>query len=136
MECGSFIKAAAENNTGYRKQYIENHIKSKAHRVLVDKVDEYTAIFDPIQKERILFNFYKCMSNGQTYSDIQKDSAIQEIIALAIEAQVGQKVNRDSIRALLPSPTVMAQKLPQMKKRIDGEYFSISGVVFNFGSGL
>ena len=125
MECGAFIKAAADNNTGYRKQYIENHVKTKAHQDLVNKADEYNAIFDPIQKERILFNIAKCMTaGGMNYEQISKESSIQEIIALAIEAQVGQKVNRASIRALLPSPTVMAQKLPQMKKKIDGEYFS------------
>ena len=88
----------------------------------MNKEDEYNAIFDPIQKERILFNLTKAMTQaGMNYNQICQDSALQEIIALAIEAQVGQKVNRASIRALLPSPTVMAQKLPAMKKAIDGE---------------
>ena len=129
VECGVFIKAAADNNTGYRKQYIENHVKTKGHRDLVDNDAEYNAIFNPIQKERIALNLFKSISShGMTYTQIQKDSALQEIIALSIEAQVGQRVNRASIRALLPSASEMAQKVPKIKKRIDGEYFSISGV--------
>ena len=61
--------------------------------------------------------------NGMTYSQIQKDTHLQEIIALAIEAQVKEKVNRASIRVLFPAPTVMARKLPIMKEKIDSKFF-------------
>lgn len=123
MECGVYFKAIQNNAKRYRSCVIESHMKRQSHQDFLKKEKEaYWAKFTSIEKERIILAWIQMMARyGIQYSVFQKDSHLKEAICIAIESQIGQKIDRKSLDQLFPSPSTMALKIPLIKKKIDGK---------------
>lgn len=122
MECGVYFKAIQKNDKNYRAKVIEKHFTRQSHQDFLKKEKEtYWAKFTSIEKERLVLLWIQAIAKfGIQYAVFQKDSVLKEAVCVAIEAQIKQKVDRNSLDQLFPSPKTMAKKLPIMKKKIDG----------------
>lgn len=123
VECGVYFKAIQKNDKNYRGRVIERHFDRQSHQNFVNKEKEsYWAKFTSIEKERLVLLWIQAIAKfGIQYAVFQRDSVLKEAVCVAIEAQIGQKVDRNSLDQLFPSARTMARKLPIMKKKIDGK---------------
>ena len=59
--------------------------------------------------------------NGTPWAVFKKDEDLQEALAIVLESQLDQKIDRKALDVFFPSARTMQRKLPEIKKKIDGK---------------
>ena len=84
--------------------------------------DAKWAVFEPIMKEKIIWQWLQMMVKSNVpYSTFLKDGHLMEAAALLLESQLQQPIDRKSLHEIFPDRRQMAQRIPEMKKKIDSK---------------